>query len=317
VTDETSTPLRADTVPTLRVVVALAASGLGLGFLGRVWWLFDLLANYRLLVGVALLGLGLFALMLDWGVALAALFAGLVGVASVLPLYLGTHPVPATGAETIEIVSFNVSVSNPNRHDIVEYLAEENPDLVFLFESNYEWEADIRRAELPLVFLNVVPRHRVSGVTVLASSDLEPGAIRAEFWREAAAVRLTLDGRTIEVLGLHPPSPRTHFQSDLRDQILRDAGEWVAGRSGPVVLVGDLNASPWSAVYRRLRWQTGLVDSMFGAGLQTSWPENGGLFSIPIDHVLHSPDLGSADRRTGPFFGSAHRPVIVSVGFAE
>ena len=313
----TSTPLRADSVPTLRVVVAIAVTGLGLGFFGRVWWLFDLLANYRPLIGVTLLGMGVFAWVLDRGVALGALFAGFVGLSSLLPLYAGAPQPPAPGVETIEIVSFNVSVSNPNRAEVARYLVEENPDLVFLFESNFEWEADLRRAEVPLIFLNVVPRGQIAGVTVLASTELAPVAIKAEFWREAAAVSLVLDGRTIEVLGLHPPSPRTSSQSALRDQILRDAGEWVAARDAPVVLVGDLNASPWSAAYRRLRWRTGLIDSMFGAGLQTSWPDGGGLLSIPIDHVLHSIDLGSANRRTGPFLGSAHRPVLVSVGFAR
>jgi endonuclease/exonuclease/phosphatase (EEP) superfamily protein YafD len=37
---------------------------------------------------------------------------------------------------------------------------------------------------------------------------------------------------------------------------------------------------------------------------------------IPIDHVLHTGGLGSTDRRTGPAYGSAHRPVLVEIGFA-
>ena len=36
---------------------------------------------------------------------------------------------------------------------------------------------------------------------------------------------------------------------------------------------------------------------------------------IPIDHVLHTAGLGTEGRRTGPALGSAHRPVIVEVGW--
>ncbi len=99
--------------------------------------------------------------------------------------------------------------------------------------------------------------------------------------------------------------------------MLSAAGDWAASRDGPVVVLGDFNATPWSAAYRELRWRGGLIDSMSGNGLQASWPVAWGVFSIPIDHVLHSPDLGSNGRRTGPSFGSAHRPVIVSIGLSD
>jgi endonuclease/exonuclease/phosphatase (EEP) superfamily protein YafD len=96
--------------------------------------------------------------------------------------------------------------------------------------------------------------------------------------------------------------------------MLAATGEWVASRDNPVVLVGDFNATPWSASFRTLQRRGLLHDTLWGAGLQASWPEGWGPLSIPIDHVLHTADLGSVDRRTGPSFGSAHRPVLVSVG---
>jgi endonuclease/exonuclease/phosphatase (EEP) superfamily protein YafD len=85
---------------------------------------------------------------------------------------------------------------------------------------------------------------------------------------------------------------------------------------GEVVVVGDLNATPWSHAYGVLRLGGGLVDTLRGRGLQPTWPEGWGFLMIPIDHVLHTRGLGSADRRTGPAFGSTHRPVLVRIGVA-
>ena len=162
--------------------------------------------------------------------------------------------------------------------------------------------------------VSVVPEEQVAGVTVLASSDLAPTALDIEIGREAVAVSVVLDGERIDVLGLHPPSPTTQARSGRRDGLLSAAGDWAASRNVPVVVLGDFNATPWSAAYRSLRWRGGLVDTLSGSGMQASWPVGWGILSIPIDHVLHTRDLGSVERRTGPSFGSAHRPVIVSVG---
>jgi len=272
------------------------------------------MANYRLQLGVVLLVGGALAWVADRDAGMAAVFGGLVAVAGVMPLYVGSHPVPAPTAEQIEIVSFNVGVSNPNRLEVAAYLIEEDPDVVFLFESSFEWEEAIRHTEVPLAIITVVPRGQLAGVTVLASTDIAPTALEVDIHREVAALSVIVDGTTIEILGVHPPSPTTGSRAERRDRILREAAEWVAERESPVVLVGDLNATPWSAAYRTVRWRGGLVDSMYGGGIQASWPVGWGVLSIPIDHVLHTPDLGSSNRRTGPSFGSAHRPVVVSVG---
>ena len=299
-----------------RVAVGTGLAALVLGFFGRVWWVFDLMANYRPHLGVVLLlGAG-FAWVAHRDAGLAAVFGGLVALMGVVPLYIGSHPVPTPGAEQIEIVSFNVGVSNPNRSEVADFLAEEDPDVVFLFESSFEWEEAMRHAEVPLTIVAVVPRDQLAGVTVLASAALSPTAIEVDIHREVVALSVVVDGELIEIIGVHPPSPTTGQRAERRDRILREAAEWVAGREVPVVLVGDLNVTPWSAAYRLLRWRGGLIDSMSGAGMQASWPVGWGVLSIPIDHVLYTAGVGSVGRRLGLSLGSAHRPVLVAVGRA-
>lgn len=296
-----------------RVAIALTLPVV-LGLFGRVHWWLDLLANFRPHAGVVLLVGAAVWWRFDAEAAGILAFAGVIGAASLLPALVGSQPGPA--GDGIEVMSFNVGVSNPHRDDVARYIADEQPDLVFLFESSFEWEAAMERAGLPLRIVSIVPRGQVAGVTVLASTHVEPTAIEVDVAGETAAVTVTVDGARIDVIGVHPPSPLSAARADRRDRMLAATGDWVATRDRPVVVVGDLNATPWSEAHRILRWRGGLVDSLQGSGWQPSWPVGWGPLMIPIDHVLHTRDIGSTDRRTGPSFGSAHRPVVVTIGLA-
>jgi endonuclease/exonuclease/phosphatase (EEP) superfamily protein YafD len=75
--------------------------------------------------------------------------------------------------------------------------------------------------------------------------------------------------------------------------------------------VGDLNVTPWNHRFRRLMQRSGLMDSSRGRGFQPTWPQDHPLLRIPIDHVLHSPDILVVNRRIGREVNSDHSPVIV------
>lgn len=77
------------------------------------------------------------------------------------------------------------------------------------------------------------------------------------------------------------------------------------------MVLGDLNVTPWSHVFRDLLKRTGLIDSAQGWGIQPTWPSGAVLLRIPIDHCLHSPDVAIVNREIGENVGSDHFPVIV------
>jgi endonuclease/exonuclease/phosphatase (EEP) superfamily protein YafD len=90
-------------------------------------------------------------------------------------------------------------------------------------------------------------------------------------------------------------------------------------------VVGDLNVTPWNAAFRHLQRDGGLVSSQHGFGLQPTWPTAASLapwppvpglpapLRVPIDHLLHTPDLVAVDRRLGPSLGSTHRALEVEL----
>jgi endonuclease/exonuclease/phosphatase (EEP) superfamily protein YafD len=298
-------------VGTTMALVLVAPVAIGL--LGELYWGFDLVANFRPHAGVVLLMIAVIWWRFDPESASIVAFAGVIGVTAVAPAFAGSDPAPQ--GPVVDVMTFNVGVSNPRRPDVADFIADIEPDLVYLFESSFEWEAAMERADLPLVLVRAVPTGRVAGVSVFASPDLDPAAIEVDVGGESAAISIVVGDERVDVIGVHPPSPTSAVRADRRDRMLTATGDWVAARPRPVIVVGDFNATPWSAAHRSLRWRGMLVDSLRGAGLQASWPDGWGALAIPIDHVLHTAQLASTDRRTGPSFGSAHRPVLVSIGF--
>ena len=136
----------------------------------------------------------------------------------------------------------------------------------------------------------------------------------------ALALQLRHEGRALALLSLHTLPPVSRANAATRDEQLRAAADWSteqveAGRAP--VLLGDLNATPFSAGVRPLR-TVGLRDSLAPGGLLAagSWPALPGPLRIAIDHCWHDAGLVTVRRVVGPALGSDHRPLEVALAWA-
>ena len=83
----------------------------------------------------------------------------------------------------------------------------------------------------------------------------------------------------------------------------------------PVLLMGDLNVTPWSPVFARLLKDGDLRDASGARGLTTTWPANCLWCGVLIDHVLVDPKLAVIGSRVAQDIGSDHRPVVAELAF--
>ena len=138
---------------------------------------------------------------------------------------------------------------------------------------------------------------------------------------EAIEARLELAGREVTVLSFHAMAPFGLARAAIRDAQFEWVAQWCRARPGQVIVLGDLNATPWSYPFRRMLRESGLNDSTRGFGVQPTWrvrigPLGGWAawpIQIPIDHCLHSPGLIAVERATGPACGSNHFPLLVTL----
>jgi endonuclease/exonuclease/phosphatase (EEP) superfamily protein YafD len=113
------------------------------------------------------------------------------------------------------------------------------------------------------------------------------------------------------IVGLHPFPPAGRTYSGYRNRQLHSAARRIEPLSAPRVILGDLNSTSSSPMFRDFLEMTGLKDSRIGFGWQPTWPAGSLSFRIPIDHVLVESDLVVQDRQVGPDIGSDHLPVRV------
>jgi endonuclease/exonuclease/phosphatase (EEP) superfamily protein YafD len=117
-------------------------------------------------------------------------------------------------------------------------------------------------------------------------------------------------GGSLTIIGthLHRPS-RDPWQHERQVAAL---ARFVRHIDGPVVLAGDLNTSPWSNAFRKLRAATGLAPARILMPTWPAWPL--ALPQVALDHILVSPELAVAAAGTGPAVGSDHLPVWAQIG---
>lgn len=306
-------------------VAAAATLGTLLAPLAGEWWVGQafgqLRPQYAVLLLLCLPVLALRYRRAGW-LAAAPL---LINLAALLPLYL---PAPAP-APPPAFTALHYSLGNFNRdfRAAFAYLRGQNADLLSLQEVT------------PLVSRQLaqeLPHYRV--VYVWPRRDSHGSALllnRAVAWPAAAGVvylpagsryaaitaTLTVAGREVAFLGLHLARPLGRSNARLQQAELAAVAEWsqaqqAAGRS--VLIMGDLNLTPWSDRFRGLLAAGQLLDSGQGFGYQPTWPAAfPPLLSLPIDHALHSADLRVVQRGVGPNLGSDHAPLSLAVALPE
>ncbi len=283
------------------------------GFLGRLSWFLDLFSHFRLQYFAGLLGVGLLLALGRRRVAAAGmlLFAG-INLAVMAPHFVGSvEPAPA-GAQSARVMLFNVNTRRGDPVRAREAVEEAAPDIVVLAEIDARWVTSLQwlRASHPHVCLS--PREDNFGIGVFSRLPLAGAEVvhAGEAGVPSIVARVHAAGDVVTVIATHPLPPDCAEDWRLRnDQLARLPS--LVPTSGPVLLLGDLNTTPWNLFFRDLLRATGLRDSARGHGIHPTWLVENPWMALPLDHCLHSPDVAILDRRVGPAAGSDHRPLIV------
>jgi endonuclease/exonuclease/phosphatase (EEP) superfamily protein YafD len=86
--------------------------------------------------------------------------------------------------------------------------------------------------------------------------------------------------------------------------------------TGRVVVLGDLNLTPWSATFHRFVREAGLSDNPRERGLVATWLSRFPLFGLALDHVLAGHGVEIVQSRVGRDVGSDHFAVTAHLALS-
>lgn len=279
------------------------------GNVGMFSWFVDLVVHWQnlltLLLVVGILG-ATWAARRHWPMLLLPLAA--------LP-YIGlstTAQHDTDGLPELRVVAANVNLHNESARQLLAWALEQKADVLVLQEVSSRYAQTLSLADR-WPYRAIFPEDSPFGMAILSRHAL------VEVVRPASAfgpksIRMVVQhpGADIQLVSMHPMPPLSPEDLADRDAMIAAAATPMANAgNAPALIVGDLNATIWSAPLRELN-KKGWISA---TGWRGTWPSALPTWlGIGIDHVLASPQWGAKavrELRIGPSFDSDHSATFV------
>jgi len=299
---------------------SLLAAGTLASFLGALWWGFEILAHFRPQWAALSLLLLVIAVPLRAYTAAALCLACLLAHLVPLAPYLLSRHAPSATAPTLRVLTANLHGRNADTAKFAALIAREQPDVVVLTEvpANFASVAASLTPSYPHTIMErpgaafemiLLSRWTIKQRQVNRSAGQSLPVLSAEVCSPVASAGCAT------VIGLHGARPfgrGVHLRNAQLALAVRVAA---AKGDEPVILVGDLNLTPWAPTFAALLEAGNLRDASIVRGLTATWPTRHAAVGLLIDHVLVNPKVTVLGSRIGPDIGSDHQPVLADLAF--
>lgn len=306
-------------------VLAIAVLGVvtGLSLLAEEFWLCDLSANLRVQWGIGLIATGFVTTTCRrwrW------LLLHILIVTVHLPFFGTLAQQTSSGAMTpaITVTTANVFTSNTNYVAIERELRSTDADVIAVlelsaglqkhlaitFQDDYSFSL-IDSQDNGNFGIGLYSRHRLESAKLTYFND--------EAVQSIVAI-VNLNGQRFQVVATHtfPPMGNGGFLHRNRHlQMLAKEVQFLRKQTPdvPVIVVGDLNLTPWSPVFANFASAAGLQRASQPFQCAPTWYRYPAFpFGLVLDHVLTTDELTCSSYSVGSDIGSDHR--FVTVGLA-
>jgi vancomycin resistance protein VanJ len=235
----------------------------------------------------------------------------------------------APAGQPLRVMTTNLLGFNTDTAGVLAALRASGADLIALQELNPEQARAIQRElseEYPYQVLD--PRQGVRGGGVISRYPLTPTGeqVGGRWIGEPQVVQVDVKGQAVTFIRLHALSGAAQYRA--REAAVRALDEYAARHSGPLIVAGDLNATPLNTAHRLLTrhlrdaWEAqgwGLGHTFPGAlSPGSSRPVIGGVpvprWLIRIDYILYAHGVAATAAGIGPWDGTSdHRPVLADL----
>jgi endonuclease/exonuclease/phosphatase (EEP) superfamily protein YafD len=300
----------------LEVGAVLACLATVTGFLGRLWWVFELASHFRvqltLLLGVLAV---VWAIKRRWRMTVICGAAAVVNASLVFFLLWPEEKTAAAGGPRLRLVAINVHTENERSDLVLDFLRGTDADVILLMEVNRRWIDALKSLRTNYSQVIAEPREDNFGIALFSRLPLTDSKV-IEFGNAevpSIAATIAVGGQSIFLFGTHPLPPGSAENARRRNEQFREIATRVRRCGMPAIVLGDLNSTPWSPYFKDLLRESGLKNTSQGRGLFGSWPAWMQFARISLDQCLVTAPIRVLNKHLGPPVGSDHLPVVVEV----
>lgn len=286
----------------------------------RLHWFAELFSNFlfQYLIALTISGLTLLWLKRHKRSAIAFFAMSVWCAWQVLPVYVPRRTVESRSVNPLRIVVSNVLSENCEIEGAWTVWLKENPDVLVLLEFDSRWQRDSTGYSNQFKHRFEYPSNDNFGIACYSNlpvKSIEEFAF-GKLAISAVAMEIQVSATNVNVVAAHPVPPVRKDYAQERNRYLEELAALASDRDYVVVL-GDLNLTPYSPYFKKLLSETELADSRRGFGIQSTWPVHLWPLRIPIDHCLVNPEIRVVDRRVLQSVGSDHFPVLLDIEIPE
>jgi endonuclease/exonuclease/phosphatase (EEP) superfamily protein YafD len=213
----------------------------------------------------------------------------------------------------VRVLVLNVHTEASSFAEVRALIDDLHPDVIGLVEMDERWIAGVAPAVASYRGRLERPRPDNFGVALYTREPLVGSIEELGGLLPSAVAEVTVGTARFNAILIHPFPPMSAAALAAQRDELDAVADRARALPGPVIVLGDFNATPWSRPFRRLLDRSGLCDSRAGFGIQSSFPAAVAWLRIPIDHLLATCSIGIADRHVERDVGSDHLPVSVEL----
>ena len=307
----------------LTIVVVTTAAG----FFARDHWVADIFTNLRVQQIIGLLGIGaILTIGRQWKwlvvtIALLCIHA---------PWFSGAlvRAIPTGGQESLSqpelvVMTANVLTSNRQHDAVLEQIESANADVFAILELSTPLQRRLEE-ELANAYPHQIALPQDGGNFGIGLYSRHPLLDIDSFSTNVPSIQSI--GATVKsgsklwrIIATHPLPPMGQEGFESRNEHLQILGDRVselrdADKNMAVIVMGDLNVTPWSPLFSDFESRSGLTLAGGSNEIIPTWYVRPMFpFGLVLDHVLISDDLQCVRREVGPDIGSDHRAVIVAI----
>ena len=218
----------------------------------------------------------------------------------------------------VKIFSANVLQENKQYDSMLQQIRSNDPDLVFLVETNAEWDHATRELKKDYPHNLLLPLENTYGLLFYSRLPLENATINFLVKKDLPSIEATIvlpSGEKIKIWGLHPepPVPGESLYSTAKDKELMKVALKAKMCELPCIVFGDLNDVAWSHTTELFRKTSELLDPRRGRGFYNTFSAHHWFIRYPLDYIFCSKHFSLINMQRMPKNGSDHFATLTHI----